>query len=78
MADARLQWLQEAVSVYGTECRRNLLGPGDREAAIRSPLEQLFRTIATHHARPEIGWYPETRIPHLGYAPTTPYASTRT
>ncbi|MFI0143941.1 type ISP restriction/modification enzyme [Streptomyces globisporus] len=69
MADARLQWLQEAVSVYGTECRRNLLGPGDREAAIRSPLEQLFRTIATHHARPEIGWYPETRIPHLGVRP---------
>ncbi|MEU9304582.1 type ISP restriction/modification enzyme [Streptomyces sp. NPDC048269] len=69
MADARLQWLQGAVSVFGAECQRNLAGPGDREAAIRSPLEQLFRTIAAHHARPEIGWHPETRIPHLGVRP---------
>ncbi|MEU9097418.1 N-6 DNA methylase [Streptomyces sp. NPDC048361] len=69
MADARLQWLQEAVSEFGGACKRNLLGPGDREAAIRGPLEQLFRTIAVHHARPEIGWYPETRIPHLGVRP---------
>ncbi|MFE7773730.1 type ISP restriction/modification enzyme [Streptomyces sp. NPDC057445] len=69
MADARLQWLKEAVSVFGAECKRNLLGPGDREAAIRSPLEQLFLTIAAHHARHEIGWYPETRIPHLGVRP---------
>jgi hypothetical protein len=69
MADARLHWLQEAVSVFGSECKRNLTGPGDREAAIRSPLEQLLRTIATHHALPEISWHPETRIPHLGVRP---------
>lgn len=69
MTDARLEWLQEAVSEFGAECKRNLMGPGDREAAIRSPLEQLFRTIAAHHARSEIGWYPETRIPHLGVRP---------
>ncbi|WP_217364452.1 type ISP restriction/modification enzyme [Streptomyces spongiicola] len=69
MADARLQWLQEAVSVFGAECKRNLTGPGDREAAIRSPLEQLFRTIAAHHARHDVSWYPETRIPHLGVRP---------
>ncbi|MFF5968945.1 type ISP restriction/modification enzyme [Streptomyces collinus] len=69
MADARLQWLEKAVSVFGAACKRNLSGPGDREAAIRSPLEQLFRTIAEHHARPEISWYPETRIPHLGVRP---------
>ncbi|MET8696138.1 type ISP restriction/modification enzyme [Streptomyces bauhiniae] len=69
MGDVRLQWLQEAVSVFGAECKQNLSGPGDREAAIRSPLEQLFRTIAARHARPEIGWYPETRIPHLGVRP---------
>ncbi|MCZ7456701.1 type ISP restriction/modification enzyme [Streptomyces sp. WMMC940] len=69
MAEARLQWLQEAVSVFGAECKRNLTGPGDREAAIRSPLEQLFRTVATHHARHDVSWYPETRIPHLGVRP---------
>ncbi|MET7901976.1 type ISP restriction/modification enzyme [Streptomyces sp. NPDC005355] len=69
MSEAHLQWLQDAVSVFGAECRRNLAGPGDREAAIRSPLEQLFRTIGTHHALPEVTWHPETRIPHLGVRP---------
>ncbi|MFD7461022.1 MULTISPECIES: type ISP restriction/modification enzyme [unclassified Streptomyces] len=69
MADARLQWLQEAVSAFGAECKRNLTGPGDREAAIRGPLEQLFRTIAEHHAMAEVSWHPETRIPHLGVRP---------
>lgn len=69
MADARLRWLQDAVSTFGAECKRSLAGPGDREAAIRGPLEQLLRTIAEHHARPEIGWSPETRLPHLGVRP---------
>ncbi|MGW7257753.1 type ISP restriction/modification enzyme [Streptomyces sp. NPDC054834] len=69
MGDARLQWLQEAVSTFGAECKRNLTGPGDREAAIRGPLEQLFRTMAAHHAMDEVSWHPETRIPHLGVRP---------
>lgn len=69
MADVRLKWLQEAVSAFGVECKRNLTGPGDREAAIRGPLEQLFRTIAEHHAMAEVTWHPETRIPHLGVRP---------
>jgi Type ISP C-terminal specificity domain/N-6 DNA Methylase len=38
------QWLRDAVSVFGEECRLKLSGPGDREAAIRSPLESLLRT----------------------------------
>ncbi|WP_051713920.1 type ISP restriction/modification enzyme [Streptomyces sp. NRRL WC-3626] len=69
MTDARLQWLQEAVSAFGAECKRSLAGPGDREAAIRGPLEQLFRVLGKHHALREIGWHPETRIPHLGVRP---------
>ncbi|MER7394887.1 type ISP restriction/modification enzyme [Streptomyces sp. NPDC000151] len=69
MSDARLQWLQEAISLFGAACKRNLAGPGDREAAIRTPLEQLFRTIAAHHAMAEANWHPETRIPHLGVRP---------
>ncbi|MFJ9039084.1 type ISP restriction/modification enzyme [Streptomyces sp. NPDC102406] len=69
MSDARLQWLQEAVSVFGAECKQNLAGPGDREAAIRTPLEQLFRTVAVHRGHKEISWSPETRIPHLGVRP---------
>jgi hypothetical protein len=36
--------LREAVSVFGEECRLKLAGPGDREAAIRSPLEALLRS----------------------------------
>lgn len=35
-------WLIDAVSVFGEKCRAKLSGPGDREAAIRSPLEWLL------------------------------------
>jgi hypothetical protein len=35
-------WLGEAVSAFGAVCRAKLSGPGDREAAIRSPLEGLL------------------------------------
>jgi hypothetical protein len=36
------------VSVSGEQCRLKLAGPGDREAAIRSPLESLLRTVGEH------------------------------
>ena len=35
-------WLSEAVSAFGAACKAKLSGPGDREAAIRSPLEGLL------------------------------------
>jgi hypothetical protein len=38
-------WLREAVSVFGEECRQKLAGPGDREAAIRAPLESMLRKV---------------------------------
>ena len=41
-------WLQEAVGVFGEECRLKLAGPGDREAAIRAPLETLLRAVGGH------------------------------
>ncbi len=41
-------WLQEAVSTFGEECQAKLSGPGDREAAIRSPLESLLRAVGQH------------------------------
>ncbi|GAA0628734.1 hypothetical protein GCM10009535_00040 [Streptomyces thermocarboxydovorans] len=69
MGDARLQWLREAISAFGAACKRNLTGPGDREAAIRGPMEQLFHSIAAHHAMVEVTWHPETRIAHLGVRP---------
>jgi hypothetical protein len=37
-----LQWLAEAVSKFGVACKLKLEGPGDREAAIRAPLEALL------------------------------------
>src|SRR5580658_6451401 len=47
-------WLQEAVSVFGEECRRKLAGPGDREAAIRTPLETLLRTVGARIGVPAV------------------------
>ncbi|PYF99068.1 N-6 DNA Methylase [Georgenia satyanarayanai] len=36
------QWLAKAVSTFGDTCKAKLSGPGDREAAIRAPLEALL------------------------------------
>jgi len=35
-------WLAAAVSAFGAACKAKLSGPGDREAAIRAPLEGLL------------------------------------
>ena len=35
-------WLSDAVEAFGVSCRAKLAGPGDREAAIRAPLEGLL------------------------------------
>ena len=35
-------WLADAVSAFGAACKEKLSGPGDREAAIRSPIEGLL------------------------------------
>jgi hypothetical protein len=47
-------WLQDAVSAFGEECRLKLAGPGDREAAIRAPLETLLRTAGKQIGVPAI------------------------
>jgi hypothetical protein len=41
-------WLVDAVSDFGVACRDKLAGPGDREAAIRSPLESLLGVAGSH------------------------------
>lgn len=41
-------WLVEAVSAFGVACRAKLAGPGDREAAIRAPLEGLLGAAGAH------------------------------
>jgi hypothetical protein len=47
-------WLREAVSKFGEECRRKLAGPGEREAAIRTPLENLLRTVGERIGMPAV------------------------
>jgi Type ISP C-terminal specificity domain/N-6 DNA Methylase len=36
------QWLVDALAEFGIACKEKLAGPGDREAAIRTPLEELL------------------------------------
>lgn len=36
----------DAVSAFGLACKTKLAGPGDREAAIRSPIERLITDVA--------------------------------
>jgi len=37
-----VSWVEEAVAAFGAAARAKLAGPGDREAAIRAPLEALI------------------------------------
>lgn len=41
-------WLSAAVKEFGIETKRKLAGAGDREAAIRAPLEQLLKRAGEH------------------------------
>lgn len=36
------QWLVDATAAFGVTCKAKLAGPGDPEAAIRAPIEQLL------------------------------------
>ncbi|MEO3923777.1 type ISP restriction/modification enzyme [Micromonosporaceae bacterium B7E4] len=42
------EWLARAISQFGRDCKIGLDGPGEREAAIRPPLERLLMTICDH------------------------------
>ncbi|GAA2285788.1 hypothetical protein GCM10010415_65000 [Streptomyces atrovirens] len=50
MWERQARWLVGAVKGFGVECGMKLAGPGEPEAAIRTPLEQPLRT-----AGPELG-----------------------
>ncbi|MGC5168689.1 N-6 DNA methylase [Luteimicrobium sp. DT211] len=43
-----VNWLDDVVSHFGVRCREKLAGPGDREAAIRTPLEELLSAVGDH------------------------------
>jgi Type ISP C-terminal specificity domain/N-6 DNA Methylase len=36
------EWVSACVSIFGVKCAEKLAGPGDKEAAIRSPLDELL------------------------------------
>lgn len=42
------EWVQDALHRFGTTCGAKLAGPGDREAAIRAPLERLLTEVGEH------------------------------
>lgn len=46
MAEAAT-WLVDAVAGFGRDARQKLAGPGDREAAIRAPLEGLLKAAGS-------------------------------
>lgn len=35
-------WVSDAVSAFGVACKEKLAGPGEKEAAVRAPIEQLL------------------------------------
>ena len=41
-------WLTTAVSEFGQRCKAKLAGPGEAEAAIRAPIEQLLAAAGEH------------------------------
>ncbi|WP_329176399.1 type ISP restriction/modification enzyme [Streptomyces sp. NBC_01477] len=69
MADGFYNWLLKAVSEFGRSCKGKLAGEGSAEAAIRSPLEALFKAVGDHHVLHELTWHDEVPIPELGVRP---------
>lgn len=55
-------WLTEVVSAFGAACQAKLAGPGDREAAIRSPLEGLLGATGAAIGVPAV-FHDEVRDP---------------
>lgn len=51
---AKPTWAAEAVRAFGVTCEAKLGGPGDREAAIRSPLEALLGAAGQHLGVPAV------------------------
>ncbi|WP_433283345.1 type ISP restriction/modification enzyme [Micromonospora sp. CA-244673] len=47
-------WLNNAVRVFGESCAAKLAGPGEREAAIRTPIEMLLGAAGRHLGVPAV------------------------
>jgi hypothetical protein len=69
MSSSIPSWVSEAVAEFGSACKGKLAGPGDREAAIRSPLEDLLERFG-HQLHLKAVFHDEVRDPSGGSAPT--------
>jgi hypothetical protein len=56
MPGPQSEWLVKAVSDFGEACKEKLAGPGDSEAAIRRPLEDLLQTAGTKYGLKKVVW----------------------
>jgi hypothetical protein len=66
--DAGGVWLRAAVSDFGRDCKIALAGPGEPEAAIRSPIERLLNAFC-HRLGVSMNYYPETALDDLKVRP---------
>lgn len=69
MASSAPGWLHEAVAVFGEVCKQKLAGPGDAEAAIRRPLEDLLQAAGGEYGLRQVVWHDETQLRDIGVRP---------
>lgn len=68
MSSSIPSWVSEAASDFGTACKSKLAGPGDREAAIRTPLEGLLERFG-EQLHVEAVFHDEVRDPERRVRP---------
>ncbi|MEU9778365.1 type ISP restriction/modification enzyme [Streptomyces sp. NPDC047968] len=69
MADLLSDWLVKAVSGFGAACKEKLAGPGDSEAAIRRPIEDLLQAAGKQYDLKNVLWHDETQLKDMGVRP---------
>ncbi|WP_433591342.1 type ISP restriction/modification enzyme [Nocardia sp. CA-145437] len=62
-------WLAEAISIFGASCKAMVNGPGDPEASIRPPLQNLLEAVGSHDAMDGVLWHSETPLRDVGVRP---------
>lgn len=68
MSPSTPAWVSEAVAEFGSACKSKLAGPGDKEAAIRTPLEDLLACFG-EHLRVKAVFHDEVRDPERRVRP---------
>ncbi|WP_460364591.1 type ISP restriction/modification enzyme [Actinocorallia lasiicapitis] len=54
---------------FGAECLSAVNGPGQPEAALRTPLEHLLQKVAVAVGAGDVAWHSETALPDLAVRP---------